>query len=230
MTITFESTLGDLVAVRPGAARVLDRLGLDFCCHGEQTLGAACEEAGLDPAAVAADLERGTDAGGPPDWTSFDPVALADHLEATHHRYLRDELPSLDALAEKVLGVHGDRHPELQEVRAIVALLAVDLPAHLDVEEKDLFPAIRALGDSASPVAAALPLDALGDDHDDVGEMLARLRLVTDGFEPPADGCASYQLLYGRLAELEADTHLHVHKENHTLFPAVRRLVELAPR
>lgn len=228
MTITSESTLGDLVATRPGAARVLDRLGLDFCCHGEQTLGAACEEAGLDPTTVAADLERGSDDAGPPDWTSLDPVALAAHLEATHHRYLRDELPSLDALAEKVLGVHGDRHPELQEVRAIVALLAVDLPAHLDAEEQDLFPAIRSIGDGASRPAVLLQLDALGDDHDDVGELLARLRRITDAYQPPADGCASYQLLYQRLAALEADTHLHVHKENHTLFPAARRLAELA--
>jgi len=226
MTITFESTLGDLVAVRPGAAKVLDRLGLDFCCHGDQTLGQACEEAGLDAAAVAADLERGTDDAGPPDWTSLDPVALVDHLESTHHLYLRDELPSLDALAEKVLGVHGGRHAELQEVRAIVALLAVDLPAHLDAEEQELFPAIRSLADGVAPAAVLLQLDALGDDHDDVGDLLARLRRITDGYQPPADGCASYQLLYSRLAELEANTHLHVHKENHTLFPAVRRLVE----
>lgn len=227
MTITFESTLGDLVAERPGAARVLDRLGLDFCCHGDQTLGSACDEAGLDPAAVAADLERGTDDAGPPDWTSLDPAALTDHLVATHHRYLRDELPSLDALAEKVLGVHGGRHPELQEIRAIVALLAVDLPAHLDVEEQDLFPAIRSLA-GGDPAVVRLQLDALGDDHDDVGELLARLRRITGGFRPPADGCASFQLLYERLDALEADTHLHVHKENHTLFPAVRRSLEPA--
>ena len=37
----------------------------------------------------------------------------------------------------------------------------------------------------------------------------------------PDDGCASYQALYTGLAELEADTHLHVHKENNVLFPAV---------
>ena len=31
----------------------------------------------------------------------------------------------------------------------------------------------------------------------------------------------SYRALYEALAQLETDTHLHVHKENNVLFPAV---------
>ena len=38
---------------------------------------------------------------------------------------------------------------------------------------------------------------------------------------PPADGCGSYQALFAGLEQLEADTHLHIHKENNLLFPAV---------
>jgi len=52
-------------------------------------------------------------------------------------------------------------------------------------------------------------------------ELLAELREATGGYEVPDDGCASYRALYEGLAELEADTHLHVHKENNVLFPAV---------
>ena len=63
-------------------------------------------------------------------------------------------------------------------------------------------------------------------EHDRVGELLAELRRLTDGYRPPADGCASYRACYAGLAELEADTHLHVHKENNVLFPAVVRLEE----
>jgi regulator of cell morphogenesis and NO signaling len=58
-------------------------------------------------------------------------------------------------------------------------------------------------------------------EHDRAGELLATLRRITDGYQPPADGCASYRALYAGLAELEADLHLHVHKENNLLFPAV---------
>ena len=62
-------------------------------------------------------------------------------------------------------------------------------------------------------------------EHDRAGELLATLRRITDGYQPPADGCASYRALYAGLAELEADLHLHVHKENNILFPRAARLV-----
>jgi regulator of cell morphogenesis and NO signaling len=61
-------------------------------------------------------------------------------------------------------------------------------------------------------------------EHDRAGELLAQLRAATSGFDVPADGCESYRALYDGLAELEADTHLHVHKENNVLFPAVLEL------
>ncbi|MEJ7799408.1 MAG: hemerythrin domain-containing protein, partial [Ilumatobacter sp.] len=65
------------------------------------------------------------------------------------------------------------------------------------------------------------PISVLLAEHDTVGELLARLRELTNGYQPPADGCASYAALFAGLAELETDTHLHVHIENNVLFPAV---------
>ena len=66
-------------------------------------------------------------------------------------------------------------------------------------------------------------------DHDTVGELLARMRQLTNGYQTPDDGCASYHALFDGLAALEADTHRHVHKENNILFPAVVALeAELA--
>jgi regulator of cell morphogenesis and NO signaling len=61
-------------------------------------------------------------------------------------------------------------------------------------------------------------------EHDRAGELLARLRAATAGYAVPDDGCASYRSLYERLEELEHDTHVHIHKENHVLFPAALRI------
>jgi regulator of cell morphogenesis and NO signaling len=41
----------------------------------------------------------------------------------------------------------------------------------------------------------------------------------------PADGCGTYRACFDGIAELEGDLHLHVHKENNVLFPAVKRAV-----
>ena len=58
-------------------------------------------------------------------------------------------------------------------------------------------------------------------EHDAAGELLSRLRSLTDGYTTPADGCASYHALYDGLAQFESDTHSHIHKENNRLFPMV---------
>ena len=58
-------------------------------------------------------------------------------------------------------------------------------------------------------------------EHDELGELLRRLRTLTTDYTPPADGCASNEALFAGLAQLEADTHLHVHKENNLLLAQV---------
>ena len=70
--------------------------------------------------------------------------------------------------------------------------------------------------------ALAAQIDVLATEHETVGDLLDELNRVTSGYATPADGCASYTACYRALADLEADTHLHVHKENNLLFPAAR--------
>lgn len=65
------------------------------------------------------------------------------------------------------------------------------------------------------------PIRVMLTEHDTAGELLARLRERTGGYHVPDDGCGSYRALLVGLAELEADTHRHVHLENNVLFPAV---------
>ena len=217
--------LGSIVADRPAAARVLDRVGLDYCCRGARTLAAACAAAGLDAGDVAAEIDSLVD-DGRVDWPSMTPVELADHIVATHHAFLHEELPLLEALAAKVSTVHGKRHPELVEVEALVRALGADLEPHMAKEERVLFPAVHALfeGRTEFPFGSvANPIRVMMAEHDRAGELLAELRRVTNGFVVPEDGCGSYRSLYDRLVELDHDTHVHIHKENHVLFPAVLR-------
>ena len=228
MTDVRTATLGDLVASNPAAARAFERNGLDYCCRGDRTLAAACEAAGIDTAAMVSELD-GLAVEGDTTWTTLDPPALADHVVAVHHHYLHQELPLLDALAAKVLAVHGERHPELRTVRRLVAAVRADLEPHLMKEERVLFPAIHELarGRREFPFGSvANPIRVMGVEHEQAGELLAELRATTGRYAVPADGCASYRSLYERLEALELDTHLHIHKENHVLFPAAVALAD----
>jgi len=218
-----ERTLGDLVAERPARARVLERLGIDYCCHGQRTLGEASIGAGLDPVAVAAEVAAVVDEA-EADVDQLEPLALIDHILRTHHRYLHEELPLLVALAEKVRDVHGSRHGELSTVAALVTEIRDDLTPHLAKEEQVLFPAIQQWvdGQRSFPFGPlSNPVQVLMAEHDRAGELLESLRAITDAYQAPADGCASYESLYRRLEHLELDTHRHVHLENNVLFPTV---------
>jgi iron-sulfur cluster repair di-iron protein len=226
MEITSEMTLGDVVTEHPTLARELERRGLDYCCGGGRTVADACADRGLDANTVVAELSAATGDDSRAEWASMDAVALVDHLELTHHLYLWDEMPRLSALADKVLGVHGARHPELHDIRRCWSDVRADLEPHLLKEEKMLFPMIREL--AAARTAPDFHCGSLGNpisvmlhEHDHVGELLVRLRSLTNGYRPPADACASYEAWFAGLEALEGDTHLHIHKENNLLFPAV---------
>ena len=39
------------------------------------------------------------------------------HIQATHHKYTREEIARLGPLFEKVCSAHGKRHPELLRMR-----------------------------------------------------------------------------------------------------------------
>jgi regulator of cell morphogenesis and NO signaling len=211
------ATLGEIVTADPSAARVLESFWLDYCCGGQQRLDVACASAGVAVDAVVAALGREVP-GTQPDWATMTPPELVDHIESVHHGFLHAELPRLDALAQKVAGVHGRSHPELMEVLADLAEVRDDLEPHLRKEEQVLFPAIRRHVPGRS---LAAPIQVMLAEHDVAGDLLERLRRSAGDYVVPDDGCASYRALYDGLLALERDTHLHIHKENNVLFPAL---------
>lgn len=212
------TTLGEIVTRYPSLAADLERRGLDYCCHGGRTLAAAASAAGLDPSVVAEELSalRVDEPAAP--WASLSTVELVDHIESVHHTYLWSEMPRISTLLDKIVTVHGDRHPELAQVQRLFAALRADFEQHLLREEELVFPMIRRMAPASEE---AEQIEALLTEHETVGELLEQLDRVTGGYVTPADGCASYAATYRALADLQADTHLHVHKENNALFPAV---------
>lgn len=227
-TLDPERTLASLVTDVPGAARVFDRWGIDYCCEGQRPLSAATAALAIDTQSVLNDLAA-LEITEPEDWAAMGPAELTEHIESNHHAFLWEDLPLLHAQAQKVNSVHGGRHPELAEVLRLVETMRSDLEPHMTREETVLFPAIRQLAAATEPVSFAFgsvknPISALMQEHDTQGRLMDQLIEVTDNYSVPADGCASYMALYSGLREVDEDTRLHVHKENNLLFPAVQEL------
>lgn len=64
-------------------------------------------------------------------------------------------------------------------------------------------------------------------EHKDIGDALKKARAASGDFAKPSDACPTYAQMYGLLRRIEKDVRVHVHKEEHVLFP---RAIELANR
>ncbi len=232
MNLTMEKTVRELAMENPGAAKVFEKLGIDYCCGGKQTLEQACLAAGVESGkvvnALAAAQSIGEAKANATDWQSTPLADLIAHISTIHHEYTRQAIARLGPLFDKVCAAHGANHPELFELRQTFGNLGAELTTHLMKEELVLFPYVERMEESvvqkepivASPFGSVQnPVAMMEHEHDSAGDALRRLRSDSNGFVPPPDGCASYQVLFRSLAELEADLHQHIHLENNILFP-----------
>lgn len=213
------ASVAQTVLAHSACAEVFHRHRIDYCCQGARSIADACDQRGVALPRILAELEdaiaeRGD---GAISAAALPTPELIGHIVSTHHAYLRKALPFIGGLAAKVHRVHGDKEPRLAEVDALCKTLAADLDAHLDQEEQHLFPGL--IAPSGDRRALTAELATMFDDHVAIGELLARLRTITDDFTPPAWGCTSYRTLFAELAALEADVLRHVHIENHVLMP-----------
>jgi len=229
-----QETIGDMVVKDYRKAQVFKKLGIDFCCGGKKTLEEVCDKKGIDIEKVKAELSEIQNAEqGNQRFDSWDVGFLSDYIINTHHNYVKENIPFISELANKVAHVHGDRHPELIDVARIFGRLASDLSLHLSKEEKILFPFIKELAAASKnniPIAPATfgtvnnPTQMMEMEHEQAGEDLASIRKVTNEYLIPADACTSYTILFKKLREFEDDLFNHVHLENNILFPKAIKL------
>ena len=228
MSVTLETTVGQLVTERPSRARIFESFGIDFCCGGKMPLAEACQRKKLDPDVVLSVLQAFDDqAAKQPverDWSTASLTELADHIESTHHAYMKAELPRLEASLRKIAAKHGPQNPKLVELLEVFLDLRAEYEQHAMKEERILFPLVRRM--DAGDVQAGShcgsinnPIRVMMMEHDHAGNALERMRLLTDGYTAPADACNTYRATMDALSQLETDLHRHVHKENSILFP-----------
>ena len=233
MELMSERTVRDLASSNPGAARIFESFGIDYCCGGERSLTQACSVAKVSIQEVIDALEQPRGEESDRDWRAASLTELITHIVEKHHQYVRREIPRLTALISKVASVHGQNHAELEKVELSFRALAEELTMHLLKEERMLFPYIVQLEGAAKsstrPAPAMFgtvqnPVRMMVMEHDAAGDLLHKMRELTNGYSVPGNGCMSYTMLYQALPEFEADLHQHIHLENNILFPRAMAL------
>ena len=167
------------------------------------------------------------------DWSNASLERLSGHIVATHHAYVKKELPRLALLAQKVVARHGATRVELPVIQSKLTKLDEELRQHQAKEELILFPHIakleRAINDGGAKPdncfgTVANPIAMMTQEHDAAGALLAEIRDLSHSFTTPEDACPTYHAFYDGLNEFEKDLHQHIHLENNILFP---RAIEL---
>ncbi len=224
-TLCPETTVGRIATDHPLATRVFARHGIDFCCGGGRPLHEVCAERGLDTGTVLAELEAELRSGPVrQSWADAPLAELIDHIVTRYHRRLDEELPRLEAMARKVLGVHRAKSPEvLPALLETFVGLKNELFDHMADEEQRVFPALAA--DRPCPEGVA----ELEHEHETAGAALRRLRALTDDYRVPDQACTTWRALWKGLEQLEAELHHHIHLENNILFPKARAALDAEP-
>jgi regulator of cell morphogenesis and NO signaling len=227
---TIHTPINEFIAGDVRRTGIFEDLNIDSCCGGHRTLAEACAEKGIDPETVLtrlmADPTESDSAAAVVEGMDGSLSEAVDHLLETHHKYLKEALPRLAALLDKVVNAHVARHPELTTVRELFAELRADLEPHLMKEEQVLFPIIKVLETSGGNAdfhcgSVLNPIRIMQAEHEQALTLFEKIRATTQNFKMPEDGCESYRLLLTGLNELEIDTRLHIQKENEILFPQV---------
>jgi len=213
--------LGALIEHHPGWREVFDAFGITGREGMDIALAAAADRANVDVEKVLAAMAGPK----PPRWTCDDIASaplggVISHIEEVHHTRMREQLAELSALLRQEQRDRPDDGRLAAADQAFESFRA-EMEAHLETEERVLFPLCRDLVEAFSwpsfhtgPIEG--PLDALRHDHDQMTTLLAEVAAICD---PGSDTA--------RLAEeVAGDLALHLSEENDLLFPEVLRLAD----
>ncbi len=219
------ATIASVVSEDFKTAAIFSKHKIDFCCNGNKTIDEACTSKNIDIENLILELDSvlTQKSSSEIDFKSFPLDLLTDYIEKTFHRQIREVTPTLLTYLAKVARVHGERHPELNEIYTMFCESAVDLEAHMQKEEKVLFPYIRALYTEATPKSCfgvrENPIAAMMNEHEIEGDRYREIAKLTNDYQPPLDACNTYKVAFSMLQEFENQLHLHIHLENNILFP-----------
>lgn len=224
-------SVADVALTFPQALEILHRHNLDYCCGGKKPFVEVCEKAGLNAESIWKELQYAKANAGADQrmrFDTWDAPLLIDFILQHHHNYVRESIPHIQELLDKVCDVHGMDSPFLLQVRDDFNALAQELLDHLPKEEEILFPAIRKLyatqDSNATTFNLQAPITVMEDEHENAGTLIKSIRQLTNQYTPPEYACPTFQATYSMLEQFDKDLMQHIHLENNILFPKAKEM------
>ncbi len=233
MNITPETSIGEIVKNNFKAVRVLEKYNLDFCCGGKKMLFVVCKEKGLNPDVISNEISNIESEYTSEKFNSWSLSFLCDYIVTNHHNYIKNILPVISGHIEKVKNAHGERFPEIKKIQDTFSKMSGELIAHIENEEKILFPYIKNLQQTSCSSSfppfgkVETPISVLIREHEQAGEEIEAIKKFTNNFTPPANACTTFRVTYQELEEFYKDLKIHIHLENNILFPKAIEQEEL---
>jgi len=224
-------TVGVIVANDFRTAEIFKNVNIDFCCGGNKSLAQSCMEKGIDPNVLVDELTKleQLPLSHSQNYNDWELGFLCDYIQNTHHKYVLKTLPELVFYTQKLKSVHGDNHPELNQIAVLISNINDELLMHLKKEEEVLFPAIKKALSSNSAGNKTLiksEITRMSEEHEFAGGSMDQINIISNSYNVPSDGCNTYHVGFKLLHEFEDDLHVHVHLENNILYPKALKLAE----
>lgn len=229
-------TLASIVTKSSSSVPVFEKYSLDFCCNGKRTLEEACKAKGLSVSEVATELEiqmQPRTLNQLP-FEEMSAEQMISYILIHHHFYVKQSMPQIIFHVEKVANKHGERFPYMVEVLELFKEIQEEMTSHMQKEEVILFPRIKLLEslfnegnlNEAARTAIEGPIGVMMAEHDHAGNILYKIRELTNNYEAPNGACTTFKVSLMELKEFEEDLHRHVHLENNHLFIKALEMME----
>ncbi|MDF2557891.1 MAG: ric [Bacillales bacterium] len=223
MLFTTETKTGDIVTKFPSSSKIFKANKIDFCCGGNRPIGEVLLEKNL-PTSILDEINalyEKSQNDPVTEWEQYSASEIIDIILERYHVPTYELLDELTFYVNKVARVHGPHQPHLLEMQDVFSQMKEEMGVHFKKEEMMLFPQMKKYEQTNAPddlATLGMMISQMEVDHDEVGNMLSKLREITSEYQVPEDGCNTYQLTYLKLEELESLTFDHVHTENNILF------------
>ena len=222
-------SLAKIVTLMPAAAMILEKYNLDFCCRGKQTLSEAISDNSEKLLEVTTELNILFNEKNKTEVINYNTLSLADlivHILTTHHSYVKEYSPLIHGHLKKITEKHSGRHPELIKIEQLFSEIKLDMDQHMMKEEVILFPRIKQIDSQwkdknieKEMIQIEAPIHMMEAEHKIAGEILSKIKELSNNYTAPEDACTTYRLAFDELKHFEHDLHQHVHLENYILFP-----------